>query len=40
MDARKSPIGARFEALEMKGKVYILTGQKLVQIEGTENLIL
>jgi hypothetical protein len=40
MSARKSAIGAGFEAPEMEGKVYILTGQKPVQVEGVENLIL
>ena len=40
MNARKSAIGAGCEAPEMEGKLYILTGQKPVQIEGTENLIL
>ena len=40
MNARKSPIGAGFEAPELEGKLYILTGRKPAQVESTENLIL
>src|SRR5213078_40814 len=37
---RKGPMGAGFEASEQQGEAYILTGEKTVQLERTENAVL
>ncbi len=39
-DVRKSAIGTGSVVSRVKGKMYILTGQKPVEIEGTENAML